>query len=139
MAARDSQGSSSSGKGMKPALLDSNVLIYAANKNAESLRDFVCTAGNAAASITEIEVYGFSGLKDEEKGALDILFAFLEVYALEEHVISKAIHLRQSRRMGLADAIIAATALVHSLPLITRNVEDFKSVDGLEVINPFEI
>ena len=74
MAARDPQGSSSSGKGMKPALLDSNVLIYAANKNAESLRDFVCTAGNAAASITEIEIYGFEGLKDEEKGALPICY-----------------------------------------------------------------
>jgi predicted nucleic acid-binding protein len=45
---------------MKPSLLDSNVLIYAANGNAESLREFVCSAGNAVSSITGIEVYGFS-------------------------------------------------------------------------------
>jgi hypothetical protein len=74
MAARDPQGSPVAWTRLKPALLDSNVLIYAANKNAESLRDFVCTAGNAAASITEIEVYGFAGLKDEEKGALPICY-----------------------------------------------------------------
>ena len=39
--------------------------------------------------------------------------------------------------MGLADAIIAATALVHDLPLVTRNEEDFKHVTGLRVVNPF--
>jgi toxin FitB len=37
----------------------------------------------------------------------------------------------------LADAIIAATALVHNLPLVTRNETDFKHVAGLRVINPF--
>jgi len=90
---------------MKAALLDSNVLIYAANGNAESLREFVCSAGNAVASITGIEVYGFSGLKHEEKASLDTLFAFLDVYSLDERVIAKAIELRQFRKMGLADAM----------------------------------
>ena len=52
-------------------------------------------------------------------------------------MIAKAIELRQIRKMGIADAIIAATALVHSMPLITSNIEDFKGIDGLEVINPF--
>ena len=35
------------------------------------------------------------------------------------------------------DAIIAATALVHGLRLVTRNVDDLKHIDGLEWINPF--
>jgi hypothetical protein len=39
--------------------------------------------------------------------------------------------------MGLADAIIAATALVHGLNLVTRNDGDFKHVAGLRVVNPF--
>ena len=45
---------------MKPCLPDSNVLIYVANGNAESLREAACSAGDAVASITGIEVYGFS-------------------------------------------------------------------------------
>ncbi len=40
--------------------------------------------------------------------------------------------------MGLADAIIAATALVHGLELVTRNVDDFQHVSGLRLVNPFE-
>jgi predicted nucleic acid-binding protein len=38
----------------------------------------------------------------------------------------------------LGDAIIAATALVHGLTLVTRNVDDFKHIAGLELENPFE-
>ncbi len=35
------------------------------------------------------------------------------------------------------DALIAATALVHSMTVVTRNVEDFQST-GVEVLNPWE-
>ena len=42
------------------------------------------------------------------------------------------------RKMGLADAIIAATALVHGLKLVTRNVDDFKHIAGVEIVNPFD-
>lgn len=34
------------------------------------------------------------------------------------------------------DAIIAATALVHGMVLVTRNVSDFEKT-GVEIINPF--
>lgn len=35
------------------------------------------------------------------------------------------------------DALIAATALVHSMTVVTRNVEDFK-LTGVEILNPWE-
>lgn len=35
------------------------------------------------------------------------------------------------------DAFIAATALVHGMTVVTRNVDDFKS-SGVEVLNPWE-
>jgi predicted nucleic acid-binding protein len=56
---------------------------------------------------------------------------------LIEAVVRRAISLRQERKMGLADSIIAATALVQDLPLVTRNVDDFKHVAGLKLKNPF--
>ena len=89
------------------------------------------------ASVTQIEVYGFTGLKPEEEAALDILFRRLTVHPLDTSVIERAIALRQESKMGLADAIIAATALVHGLNLVTRNDGDFKHVAGLRVVNPF--
>jgi len=41
-------------------------------------------------------------------------------------------------RIKLPDAIIAATALVHNLPLLTRNVADFQAITTLVVLNPHD-
>lgn len=41
------------------------------------------------------------------------------------------------RTRGLADCVIAATALEHGLTLVTRNVADFEDLEGLELVNPW--
>ena len=40
-------------------------------------------------------------------------------------------------RENEGDAVIAATALTHNLPLVTRNTQDFKHVAGLRLLDPF--
>jgi predicted nucleic acid-binding protein len=42
---------------------------------------------------------------------------------------------REGRRPGVADALIAATALAHDLPLVTLD-DDFDGFDQLEVVHP---
>ena len=37
--------------------------------------------------------------------------------------------------IGLADATIAATGLVYDEPVVTADVDDFRSVDGLDVVS----
>ena len=46
--------------------------------------------------------------------------------------------LRQQKSMSLGDAIIAATALHYQQPIVTANVQDFKSLVGIQLINPLE-
>lgn len=41
------------------------------------------------------------------------------------------------RTRGLADCLIAATALEHRLTLVTRNVADFDDVEELRIVNPW--
>jgi hypothetical protein len=38
--------------------------------------------------------------------------------------------------MPIKDSLIAATALVHSLTVVTRNVTDFRKA-GVKVLDPF--
>ena len=45
---------------------------------------------------------------------------------------------RLARPMATADAVIAATALAHGVPLATRNIDDFAGI-GLELINPWNL
>jgi len=40
------------------------------------------------------------------------------------------------RSLPAIDTLIASTALVHNLKLVTRNVSDFQ-IPGLEIINPW--
>jgi predicted nucleic acid-binding protein len=63
-----------------------------------------------------------------------------EVLPLNETVTEKTIELKRSfRKMKLGDAIIAATAVIDNLALITRNVDDFKFIQSLTVLNLYEM
>ncbi len=61
------------------------------------------------------------------------LMSSVTLLSLDEPVIQQTI---QQRRSKLPDAIIAASALAHGLPLLTRNLADFQNIAGLTVINP---
>ena len=91
----------------------------------------------AIASGSRVEALGFPGISEEEESAIRSFFDATLCYALDDDVIERAIRLRRKKKMGTADAIIAATALEFGLPLVTRNVDDFKHIAELEIINPF--
>jgi predicted nucleic acid-binding protein len=55
---------------------------------------------------------------------------------INEAVVDKAIELRQQFKMKSNDSIIAATALLNNMDVYTRNVDDFKNISGLTIINP---
>ena len=59
------------------------------------------------------------------------------IYSLDEEIADKAIELRTKRMIKLADAVIASTALLNNLIPATRNVDNFKGVKQLQIINPF--
>jgi hypothetical protein len=122
-------------------LCDSNILIYAADPGDTVCAPFTERDDAAIASVSRIEVLGFPGfenLPEEHRARLHEVVGSMVELELNENVIQRAIALRQQKRMSLADAVIAATALVHDLPLVTRNVDDFKHIAGLKLINPFE-
>ena len=118
-------------------LLDSNILIYGADGGEPRLDAILDRTDLAAASVTRIETLGYHRLGETERAWLAETFSRMKILALDDVVMECAIALRQERKMGLADAIIAATALVHGLELVTRNVDDFKHVAGLRLNNPF--
>ena len=88
--------------------------------------------------VTRIEVLGFDGSQPEMNHTTEFIQDSI-VVGLEEAIILRTIALRRLLKIKLPDAVIAATALVHSLSLITRNTDDFKSIPGLTVVNPHDL
>ena len=62
------------------------------------------------------------------------------VLPLDQPITKKTIELRRdNRKLKLADAIIAATAIVHQLTLVTNNTKDFKAITDLKFIDPHQL
>ena len=103
------------------------------------MRSFLDNIHRYASVITYIESYGYRDLVEEEREQLDGIFLDTRILALTNTIADQAVSLRQQRRMGLGDAIIAATALVHDLSLVTHNTEDFRWINGLGLLDPLSI
>jgi predicted nucleic acid-binding protein len=86
--------------------------------------------------ITKIELLSWV---TEEKNLYQQIEIFAEdsiIYPLSDEIASRTIELRRKYKLKTPDAIIAATALVHKLTLLTDNERDFKAIKGLKISNP---
>lgn len=122
-------------------LVDTNIAIYTLNgalpENAVRFLAPVLNAGCTISLISRVELLGFAfaDVADEDK-----VRQFVEdsvVLPLSDEVADQAIEIRKAHKIKLGDALIAATALVNGLTLLTRNEADFKNIAGLHVVNPF--
>jgi len=122
-------------------LLDSNPIIYYLNQElppeGKAFVDRLLLDGVACSVITRLEVLGTRMLPDQRARAESLLSLFREV-PIDDSTIQQAIALRSVTRIKSIDALIAATALLHDLTLITRNSKDFVAIAGLSLIDPFQ-
>lgn len=88
--------------------------------------------------ITKIELLGYP-VQDEHYQTLLNFINDSIVIALNNEIADACIEIRKASKTKLPDSIIAATALVNHLALITRNTSDFKNINGLQVINPHDL
>ena len=119
---------------------DTNVTAWAESVDAADL--FV-----SAITIMELELGVLSiERKDATQGAM--LRSWLEQHVLPEFsgrtlavdtaVAQRCARLHVPDKRGERDALIAATALVHGMTVVTRNVADFTPT-GVPLINPWEV
>jgi toxin FitB len=121
-------------------LLDSNVIIYASLPlpESEAALEFIETQSPRVSAISYLEALGYHRLTQEARDVLTSFFSRTTLIPIDPPILQRAVDLRQQRRMSLGDSIVAATALVHRMSLVTRNTDDFNWVPGLDLFNPFE-
>lgn len=137
-------------------ILDTNVVselrkvrLGKANPNVAAWTDSVDAADLFVSAITIMELeLGVLSIekKDATQGAM--LRSWLEQHVLPEFagrtlpvdtaVAQRCARLHVPDKRSERDALIAATALVHGMTVVTRNVADFKPTSVL-VINPWDV
>jgi len=124
-------------------LLDSNTVIdYLEGKmpvRALEEMDKIIDQKAKISVITQMEIVGWFGATSVQLDLLNEFVADAIVFDLTSEMINRTIKIRQQYKIKLPDAIIAATALVYDLNLLSLNIRDFKNIDGLKIINSHEL
>ena len=117
-------------------LIDSNIIIYHLNSELVATDFLKNNVGNLYISrLTFIEVLSFDFNDDEKEQVTELLREFMIVDTSDEIAI-KCVENRKLKKIKLADNIIASTAQVNNLILVTRNTKDFNNLD-IKILNIF--
>ena len=121
-------------------LIDTNILIYHTEGSevvSNIIRDALARKTFNVSVLTKIEFLGWEKHSPEGFEKCSRLIKLSNVYLIDDDIAEKTIELKRRVKIKLADAVIAATALVNNFKLVTRNVDDYKAVKELEIFNPF--
>ncbi len=117
--------------------LDTNVVIYYL-KGEPAVTTFLerIAARETAlyvASVTEVELFGFSKLTEKEEEGIELFLETISVIPLDSQIARIAGSLRRRYALKVPDSIIGGTALFTGSTLVTRNIRDFERVPQLTI------
>jgi predicted nucleic acid-binding protein len=117
---------------MVKALFDTNILIDYLNAVPQARDELVRYETGSISVISWMEV--LVGAPPEVEEATRDFLAGFRIVELDSEIAERAVSLRRKHGIKLPDAIIWASAEIHSLLFVTRNTRDFgKDVPGVRV------
>jgi predicted nucleic acid-binding protein len=112
-------------------LLDTNIIIYAM-KGLTSVRPYFDNAPFISV-ITEMEILGVKDISEKEIKTREFAIEFCSIVPFSNKIKERAIAIKKMIKIPLPDAIIAASALVEDMTLVTAD-KGFKRIRGLQLI-----
>jgi predicted nucleic acid-binding protein len=127
---------------MEQYLIDNNAISnFFSGLLPEKGMDFMTTVFDQTpviSVITEIEALSWVSPDKNKESIVKDFINDAAILAITPAVVARCVAIRRSRKIKIPDAIIAATAMVHHLILITSDT-DFKNISGLQTIDPFNL
>ena len=121
-------------------LIDTNVAIdYLAGKLPAKGLDFIDKVIEGIPAVSVINKIELLGHNHPSLHQCKLFVGICNILELTEDVVNTTIAIRKSRKIKTPDAMVAATALVYDLILITHNVSDFEGIAKLSVIDPYHL
>lgn len=123
-------------------LIDNNVISnYLSNLFSISGMAFIADVFDEVPNIsviTEIEALSWISTDKVKEKIIKEFVLDANVLSLSPAIVSQSIAIKRSRKIKMPDAIIAATAIIHNLILLTSDM-GFANISGLEIINPVDL
>ena len=121
-------------------LMDTNVVIDALGTvMPDKTKKIIAGLAPVISAVTYMEALGWHKASPQHLAPLRAFMDAATVLPIDQSIVEKTVLVRQQKKILLGDAIIAATALVHNLTLMTRNINDFKNIDGLKTLDPWHL
>jgi predicted nucleic acid-binding protein len=121
----------------KRYLIDSNILIeftgHLLPENIHALIAEIIDSDFNISFINKIEVLGHHSADAAWHNFIDQA----AIISVDDDIIEQTIRLRKNHKIKIPDAVVAATAIINDLILLTRNTDDFKNIVDLKVENPW--
>ena len=119
-------------------LIDTNVVIdVLGNTMPAHIHKNILRMPPIVSAVTYMETLGWHRATPSQIHILQTFMNSAIILPINQPVMEKTVFIRQQIKIGLGDAIIAATGLVYDMTVVTRNVDDFKSISGLMILNPW--
>lgn len=109
---------------------DTNALIYLLNGN-PCMTPYL-DKNLSYSIISEMELLSYSGLSESEENSIKSFLRNCQEIALSNEIKEKTIELRKKYRTKLPDVIVAASAIVKKMPLITAD-KGFNQITELKL------
>jgi predicted nucleic acid-binding protein len=121
----------------KRSRADSGVLRWFDETDEDALFTSVLVIGEIRQGIESLRGRDVRAARALEKWLGELTAAYAErILPVDVSIAERWGVLNVPRPMAAIDGLIAATALVHGLTVVTRNSDDFVR-SGVEVVNPF--
>ena len=114
-------------------LFDTNVIISFLNDDKLRPSSVQLDITFIISFITELELLSSNKLTKREEKAVNDLLAETFIIGIEADIKTKTIMLRRKYGLKLPDALIAASAIIHKVPLVSDD-KIFKKVKELKLI-----
>ena len=111
-------------------LADTNAVVYLLSGN-NCMKPFLQKTV-AVSVISYMELLSFPSITDDEEKRIRQFLSICDLIQIDKQVMEKTIELRRRHKIKLPDAIIAATAIIHNIPLITADT-GFCKIDCLKM------
>jgi predicted nucleic acid-binding protein len=83
--------------------------------------------------VSEIELLGAFSISKSKKNQLAEILKDCIILEMDTQIKEVCIRLRQQYKIKIPDAIIASTAIIHKIPLITSD-RDFEKIKEIDLI-----